>query len=176
MGYRPGGLPHLGGDAATDCGDLDDGVGVHRHHPLGGHDQGLRPLLGESHGGAVLVDPAGEHRRAEQRLRQVAPGQPVSHYRALQDQLHQLGFIASDSVTERYTVCASRGCRCHADPAVRHGLYLQHTRKTVTRRLTAEQAERYREQIANRRLLDQLITEMEQISTQARELPPAEPR
>ncbi|MDQ3274209.1 MAG: hypothetical protein M3Q39_04045 [Actinomycetota bacterium] len=103
-----------------------------------------------------------------------------ARYRALQDQLHQLGFIASGSVVERYTVCASPGCRCHADPPVRHGPYYQHTRKvtgkTLTRRLTAEQANRYREQIANRRALDHLITEMEQISSQARELPPTEPR
>jgi len=100
-------------------------------------------------------------------------------YRALQDQLRQLGFIASGSVVLRYTVCASAGCRCHADPPVRHGPYFQHTRKitgkTVTRRLTAEQADRYREQIANRRTLDQLITEMEQISSKARELPSTEP-
>ncbi len=103
-----------------------------------------------------------------------------ARYRALQDQLRQLGFIASGSVTERYTLCASPGCRCHADPPLRHGPYLQHTRKiagkTVTRRLTAEQADRYREQITNRRTLDQLITEMEQVSSQARELPPTQPR
>ena len=100
-------------------------------------------------------------------------------YRALQHQLARLGFIASGSVIERYTVCGSPGCRCHADPPVRHGPYHQHTRKmagkTVTRRLTAEQADRYREQIANRRTLDRLIAEMEQISTQARELPAPEP-
>ncbi len=77
----------------------------------------------------------------------------------------------------RYTVRGSSGCRCHADPPVRHGPYFQHAckiaGKTVTHRLTAEQAHRYREQIANRRTLDQLITEMEQISGQAREPPPA---
>ncbi|MFN2496477.1 MAG: DUF6788 family protein [Pseudonocardiaceae bacterium] len=100
-------------------------------------------------------------------------------YRALQDRVRQLGFIASGSVVMRYTVCASPGCRCHADPPVRHGPYLQHTckidGKTVTRRLTAEQADRYREQITNRRTLDQLIAEMEEISNQVRELPPTEP-
>jgi uncharacterized protein DUF6788 len=100
-------------------------------------------------------------------------------YRALQDRVRELGFIASGSLVQRYTVCASPGCRCHADPPIRHGPYHQHTRKidgkTVTRRLTAQQADRYRQQIANRRALDQLISEMEQISNQARELPPAEP-
>ncbi|SRR2546423_12989947 len=101
------------------------------------------------------------------------------HYRALQDRVRELGFIASGSLVQRYTVCASPGCRCHADPPIRHGPYYQHTRKiagkTVTRRLTAQQADRYRQQIANRRALDQLISEMEQISNQARELEPAGP-
>lgn len=104
----------------------------------------------------------------------------LRRYRGLQDRVRELGFIASGSIIERYTVCASPGCRCHADPPVRHGPYFQHTRKiagkTVTRRLTAEQADRYREQIANRRVLDQLINEMEEISSHARELqPPTEP-
>jgi len=95
-------------------------------------------------------------------------------YRALTKQIRDLGFIATGSVIERYTVCAAAGCRCHADPPQRHGPYFQHTRKvagkTVTVRLTPEQAQRYREQIANRRRLDELITAMDEISTQAREL------
>lgn len=95
-------------------------------------------------------------------------------YRALTEQIRDLGFIATGSVIERYTVCAAAGCRCHADPPQRHGPYFQHTRKvagkTVTVRLTPKQAQRYREQIANRRRLDELITAMDEISTQAREL------
>src|SRR6266545_4811247 len=82
-------------------------------------------------------------------------------YRALLDELRGLGFIAT-------------GCRCHADPPQRHGPYHQYTRKvagkTVTARLTPEQAQRYREQIANRRRLDEIITAMDDISTQARDL------
>jgi hypothetical protein len=95
-------------------------------------------------------------------------------YRALTDQVSKLGFIASGSLIERYTVCASLGCRCHADPPMRHGPYFQYTRKvagkTVTARLTAEQAQRYRDQIANRRKLDAIIAAMDEISTQARQL------
>ncbi len=74
---------------------------------------------------------------------------------------------------ERYTECTAAGCRCHADPPQRHGPYHQYSRKlsgkTVTLRLTPEQAQRYREQIANRRRLDELIAAMEDISTQARD-------
>lgn len=95
-------------------------------------------------------------------------------YRALTDQIRDLGFIATGSVIERFTVCTAAGCRCHADPPQRHGPYFQHTRKiagkTITTRLTTKQAQRYREQIANRRQLDELIAAMHEISTQAREL------
>ena len=95
-------------------------------------------------------------------------------YRATQDQIRQLGFVAPGSVIERRTVCATPGCACHADPPTRHGPYLQYTRKldgkTLTRRLTGEQAERYREWIANRRRLDQLTDQMDRLSHQATEL------
>jgi len=94
--------------------------------------------------------------------------------RALTDQVRELGLIATGSVIERYTVCTAAGCHCHADPPTRHGPYYQYTRKvagkTVTARLTPEPANRYREQIANRRRLDQLIAAMDEISTQARQL------
>ncbi len=101
-------------------------------------------------------------------------------YRALLDEIRDLGFIATGSLIERYTACTAPGCRCHADPPQRHGPYYQHTRKiagkTVTTRLTPEQAQRYREQIANRRRLNEIITAMHDISTQARDLPdPAQP-
>lgn len=95
-------------------------------------------------------------------------------YRALTDQIRDLGFIATGSVIERFTMCTAAGCRCHADPPQRHGPYFQHTRKiagkTITTRLTTEQAQRYREQIANQRQLNELIAAMHEISTQAREL------
>jgi hypothetical protein len=95
-------------------------------------------------------------------------------YRALQHQVHGLGFIASGSLVERYTVCGTERCRCHGNPPARHGPYLQYTRKvagkTLTQRLTPQQAEHYAEWIANRRRLDELIAEMNKISGQAREL------
>lgn len=94
-------------------------------------------------------------------------------YRALLQQIQELGFIATGTVIERYTTCTAAGCRCHADPPQKHGPYHQYTRKvagkTLTVRLTPEQAERYREQIANRRHLDELIVAMEDLSAQARD-------
>jgi hypothetical protein len=95
-------------------------------------------------------------------------------YRRTQDQIRRLGFVAPGSVIERYTVCGTPGCRCHGDPPTRHGPYFQYTRKldgkTLTRRLTPEQAQRYREWIANRRTLDELTDQMDQLSRRATEL------
>lgn len=95
-------------------------------------------------------------------------------YRATQDQIRQLGFVAPGSVIERHTVCGTPGCRCHGDPPTRHGPYFQYTRKldgkTLTRRLAPEQVERYREWIANRRRLDQLTDQMDRLSRRATEL------
>jgi hypothetical protein len=100
-------------------------------------------------------------------------------YRALQDQIRDLGFVAPGSVIERHTVCGTPGCHCHSDPPARHGPYFQYTRKidgkTRTRRLDAEQADRYREWIANRRRLDQLTDQMDELSRQAAELLLAQP-
>lgn len=100
-------------------------------------------------------------------------------YRATQDQIRDLGFVVPGSVTQRYTLCATEGCHCHHDPPTRHGPYLQYTRKiggkTLTRRLNAEQADRYREWIANRRKLDELTAKMDDLSRQATELLLAQP-
>jgi hypothetical protein len=95
-------------------------------------------------------------------------------HQALAARLGQVGFAVSGSLTRRYTRCGKPGCRCQADPPSPHGPYYQLTRKvagkTVTTRLTAGQAARYAEWIANQRELRRLITEMEDISRQAAEL------
>jgi uncharacterized protein YjiS (DUF1127 family) len=66
------------------------------------------------------------------------------------------------------------GCRCQADPPRPHGPYYQLTRKiagkTITRRLTGDQAARYAEWIANQRELRRTVAEMQEISRQAGEL------
>ena len=95
-------------------------------------------------------------------------------YQASRKQLLEVGLIASGSLIQRHTVCANTGCHCRHDPPQRHGPYWQYTRKidgkTVTARLTSDQAERYREWIDNRRKLDQIIAEMDQLSQQVRDL------
>ena len=92
-------------------------------------------------------------------------------HQALAARLGQIGFAVSGSITRRYTYCGKPGCRCQADPPRPHGPYYQLTRKvagkTVTTRLTQDQAARYAEWIANQRELRCVLGEMEQISRQA---------
>ncbi|MGH3193100.1 MAG: DUF6788 family protein [Streptosporangiaceae bacterium] len=86
----------------------------------------------------------------------------------------QIGFTATGTMLQVRTVCGSPGCACHADPDKRHGPYWQHTRKisnkTITRRLTPDQAALYAEWISNERALRDLLARMQQLSDQAREL------
>jgi hypothetical protein len=95
-------------------------------------------------------------------------------YRALAAELAGIGLISPGSLVVRTTSCGKPGCRCQADPPQRHGPYYQWSRavagKTVSRRLDARQAELYREWIANRHRLEQIITQMEQIAAQAAEI------
>ena len=95
-------------------------------------------------------------------------------YRALAAELAQIGLISPGSLVVRTTSCGKPGCRCQGDPPQRHGPYYQYSRavagKTVSRRLDARQAELYREWIANRHRLEQIITRMEQVSAQAAEI------
>ncbi|HVA07945.1 MAG TPA: DUF6788 family protein [Acidimicrobiales bacterium] len=95
-------------------------------------------------------------------------------YRELASQLAEIGLISSGSITRRYTRCGTPGCKCHADPPQLHGPYYQWTAKangkTVTRRLSNDEAKLYREWIANDRRLRRLINQMRQVATKAGEL------
>lgn len=61
-----------------------------------------------------------------------------------------------------------------ADPRQRHGPYWQWSRsvggRTVTRRVSEDEAVLYREWIANRRRLRSVVAQMERISRQATDL------
>jgi hypothetical protein len=95
-------------------------------------------------------------------------------YRELAAQLAEIGMIHSGSVTRRYTQCGTPNCRCHGDPAQRHGPYYQWTtkvaNKTVTRRLSEDEAKIYQEWISNDRKLRKLVTQMRQVANKALEL------
>lgn len=99
-------------------------------------------------------------------------------YRALAAELARIGLISSGSVTERYTRCATAGCRCHAHPPKPHGPYYQWTAKvdgkTVTRRLSPTEAALYKEWIANDRKMRRLISQMREVAAKAGEIRLAE--
>ncbi len=92
----------------------------------------------------------------------------LAELETLRREIAGLGFALPGTVTERYTRCTSKGCRCRADPPQRHGPYLEWTRKaagkTVTRRLSREQYERYRPWFDNARLLRELTIKLEALS------------
>ena len=95
-------------------------------------------------------------------------------YSELAAQLATIGLIHSGSVTRRYTRCGTPSCKCHAEPPQPHGPYYQWTAKmngkTVTRRLSEDEAELYQEWIANDRRLRRLIQQMRQVAAKAAEL------
>lgn len=81
--------------------------------------------------------------------------------------LARQGQILPGSIQQRHTRCGKPGCACQADPPRPHGPYWQWTRKvsgkTVTRRLTPEQSERYQPWIDNDRRVRELVARLEQI-------------
>lgn len=97
-----------------------------------------------------------------------------ARYRKLAAELAGIGFISPGSLVVRETSCGKPGCRCQADPPQRHGPYYQWSRavagKTISRRLTEDQAELYRAWIANRKRLETIISQMQTVSANAGEI------
>ncbi|MGH2866787.1 MAG: DUF6788 family protein [Acidimicrobiales bacterium] len=93
-------------------------------------------------------------------------------YEAAKSRIAEVGFTCEGSMVERYTSCHNPNCRC-ADPTRRHGPYYQlswkQAGKTVSRLLSTDEAAIYRDWIANRRRLDELLDEMRDLSRQAGE-------
>jgi hypothetical protein len=93
-------------------------------------------------------------------------------YQAAKARLDEVGFTCEGSLVERYTSCNNPNCRC-SDPAHRHGPYWQLSWKeggrTVSRLISAEQAQLYQDWIANRRRLETVLAEMRDLSRQAGE-------
>jgi hypothetical protein len=96
------------------------------------------------------------------------PASPESRRNELAAEIAALGFILPGTLNVVLNRCGKPRCRCHADPPKLHGPYVTWTRKvagkTVTRRLSAEQAERYRPWFENNRRLRELIGKLESLS------------
>lgn len=95
--------------------------------------------------------------------------QLMDRYASLQQQLAQIGYVCSGTVMQLYRTCGKPGCGCSADPQLRHGPYYiwtrKENRKTVTRSLSKEHAERCAEYILNLRKMESIIEEMKKVST-----------
>ncbi|MGC8512693.1 MAG: DUF6788 family protein [Acidimicrobiales bacterium] len=95
-------------------------------------------------------------------------------YDALLNEIGEIGYIASGSLAQRYNRCGKPNCRCHADPPRLQGPYWHWTAtqngKTVNRRFTDEQAEIYKQWIANDRRLRSLTAELRTVAHEATEI------
>ena len=114
-----------------------------------------------------MTEPSPSKTQLNRRLQRVS-----RDYEQLKARLTEVGFICEGSLAELYTSCGNPNCRC-ADPDQRHGPYWQLTwkqaGKTITRRLSAEDAQLYRQWIANRRQLEAVLEQMRDLSRQAGE-------
>ena len=95
-------------------------------------------------------------------------------YRALAQELADIGYIATGSLAQRYNRCGKANCGCHAEPPRLHGPYWHWTAKvdgkTVNRRLSPREAELYTEWIANDRRARDLLARMRDLAAKATEL------
>ncbi len=100
-----------------------------------------------------------------------SPSPSERRRRELLTEIAQLGFILPGSLNVVMNRCGKPRCACHADPPRLHGPYTTWTRKiagkTVTRRLTAEQADRYQPWFEANHRLRERISELEALSLQA---------
>jgi len=89
-------------------------------------------------------------------------------YKQLKRSIADIGLIRRGSLVRRFMPCGAPGCRCQNDPPELHGPYYQWSRKvrgkTVTVRLTPEQAELMHEWIAHGRRLAKIVAEIEKVA------------
>ena len=95
-------------------------------------------------------------------------------YRELARSLSQIGFIWRGNVQRRMLPCKQQHCLCNTKGIPQHGPYPYWTtkvnQKTVTKLLTAEEADLYEQWIHNRRLLEQTLKRMNNLSKKAAKL------
>jgi hypothetical protein len=90
-----------------------------------------------------------------------------ARYEALKQSIADVGLIRHGSLVRRFMPCGKPGCRCHASPPQLHGPYYWTRKvqgKTVTVRLTPQEAELFADWIQNGRRLDKIVAEMEAVA------------
>ena len=91
--------------------------------------------------------------------------------RACKEELEGIDFVLRGTILRRYMACGRKGCHCMANPPVLHGPYYNWTRKvdgkTVTVRLSEEEATILQEWIDNARKYDEAVSRMVRITLEA---------
>jgi hypothetical protein len=89
-------------------------------------------------------------------------------FNALKRSLLDCGYVCPGSVVERYMPCGKPTCHCMTTTSARHGPYYEWSQKirgkTVTVRLTKEQAARYADFTKNNQKLRKTCDRMRAIS------------
>ena len=97
-----------------------------------------------------------------------------NQFKTLKASLVDLGPLRRGTLLRRFVPCGKPSCRCQANPPQLHGPYYEWSRKvkgkTVTVRVTPEQARLLKQWIANARRLDEIVDEMQRISERITEL------
>lgn len=92
-------------------------------------------------------------------------------YEKLKRSVVAIGYFRYGSLVRRFMPCGKTGCRCQASPPQLHGPYYQWTRKvggkTVTVRLSKQEATLLQTWTANGRHLDRILAKMERVSHRA---------
>lgn len=92
-------------------------------------------------------------------------------YALLLERLSGIGFIWPGSIQRRMLTCGKPKCACHDDPQARHGPYIYWTTKkrskTVSKLLSTEEADLYKEWIDNRKQLEKIVMQMKNVSQRA---------
>jgi hypothetical protein len=92
------------------------------------------------------------------------------HRKRLRD-LDSIGLVLRGTIGKRMTRCGKPTCACRAEPPALHGPYYLWTRKvaakTVTVRLTAEQADVLQHWSRNMRQLDSLVRKLQKVGLRA---------
>ena len=98
----------------------------------------------------------------------MAPLPEQATRRRLAAAMGRIDGVLPGTVVIRHQRCGKANCACKADPPRLHGPYIQWTRtvegKTVTRNLSAEQADRYRPWFDAARRLRELTNQLEAAS------------
>jgi hypothetical protein len=109
----------------------------------------------------------------------ILPQRQCSHSNVTAHRLSSIGLIWPGTIQKRMMTCGKPQCRCHTDPAARHGPYYYWTAKShgksIGRKLSADQAEVIQKWITNRRNVDSVLKEMTATTERALELLLAHP-